>query len=649
MISVNGITVSFGGFTLFENVSFLVNSRDRIGLAGKNGSGKSTMLRLITGLQTPTAGAISKPNGITIAYLPQDMVHQHGKTVIDEAKTAFVEIQTLETRLSEINHALETRTDYHTDSYSNLITDITDITHRLEVLGSSNMDEEIEKKLKGLGFDRKDFNRQTSEFSGGWRMRIELAKLLLQKPDVLLLDEPTNHLDIESVQWLEEFMETFPGAVVLISHDKKFLDNVTTRTIEISNKKIYDYKTNYSHYLILREERREQQMAAARNQQKIINKTQILIDKNRAKASKAAFAQSLIKKLDKMDIVEVDEDDTSSIHFRFPPPQHSGMVVLTVKNAAKSYDQKKIFSNANFILEKGDRIAFVGRNGEGKTSMMKMIAGHTDFSGTIQLGHSVLMGSFEQDQAEKLDSGKTVYDTIEELAVGDIRSRIRNLLGAFLFSGEDVDKKVKVLSGGERGRLALCKLLLQPYNLLLLDEPTNHLDIRSKDILKRALLDYAGTLIIVSHDRDFMDGLVTKVYEFREGHVKEHLCDINEFMRKRKLERLIELKTAGSSQDNATKQENRSPAPPDSKRTKSAMPEYDEQLKQIQKKIKKIEEEIEGLEKTKSISDKKISAAGFYESSDTTAFFKEYDQLKAELDEKFRLWEELSRQLLLLN
>ncbi|HTA84614.1 MAG TPA: ABC-F family ATP-binding cassette domain-containing protein, partial [Bacteroidia bacterium] len=543
MISLNGINVSFGGTTLFENVSFLINPRDRIGLAGKNGAGKSTMLKLLAGEQSPTSGSIGKPKGVKIAYLPQDMVHQHGKTVLEETATAFAEIQQLENRLTEINHELETRTDYESDSYSNLITEITDVSHRLDILGSGNMDEEIEKKLKGLGFERSDFNRQTSELSGGWRMRIELAKLLLQKPDVLLLDEPTNHLDIESMQWLEEFMETFDGALVLISHDKKFLDNVTNRTIEISNKKIYDYKTNYSQYLILRQERREQQEAAAKNQQKIINKTQILIDKNRAKASKAAFAQSLIKKLDKMEIVEVDEADTSSIYFKFPPPAHSGKIVLTVENASKEYPGKPIFSGANFIIEKGERIAFVGRNGEGKTTMMKMIAKQTDFKGTVQLGGNILMGYFEQDQAEKLDVNKTVFDTIDELAVGDVRSRIRNLLGAFLFSGDDIDKKVRVLSGGERGRLALCKLLLQPYNLLILDEPTNHLDIRSKDILKRALLEYEGTLIIVSHDRDFLDGLVHKLYEFREGHVKEHLCDINEFMRKRKLERMVELKS----------------------------------------------------------------------------------------------------------
>ena len=637
MISVNSVTVSFGGSSLFENVSYLVNSRDRIGLAGKNGSGKSTMLRLIAGLQSTTAGSVSKPNGIKIAYLPQDMTHQHGKSVFEETRTAFIEIQQLEARLAEINHQLETRTDYESDSYSALITEITDISHRLDIIGSANMEEEIEKKLKGLGFDRKDFDRPSSELSGGWRMRIELAKLLLQKPDVLLLDEPTNHLDIESMQWLEEFMETYPGAVVLISHDRKFLDTVTNRTIEISNKKIYDYKTNYSHYLVLRQERREQQEAAAKNQQKIINKTQVLIDKNRAKASKAAFAQSLIKKLEKMDIVEVDEADTSAIHFKFPPPAHSGKILLTVKDASKDYPQKHIFSGGNFIVEKGDRIAFVGRNGEGKTTMMKMIAGHTDYKGTVQLGHNALMGYFEQDQAERLNPEKTVFDTIDELAVGEIRARIRNLLGAFLFGGDDIDKKVKVLSGGERGRLALCKLLLQPYNLLMLDEPTNHLDIRSKDILKRALLDYQGTLLIVSHDRDFLDGLVTKMYEFREGHVKEHLCDINEFMRKRKLERLNELKTN-------VKEKQEAKAKPLVEK-QEASEDNSKKIKQLENKIKNIEKDIEGLEVKKTESDKKIAAPGFYESADTTTFFNEYNQLKSKLESKFKEWEQLSAEL----
>jgi ATP-binding cassette, subfamily F, member 3 len=641
MISVNNISVGFGGFVLFENVSFLINDNDRIGLAGKNGSGKSTMLKLIAGLQTPTTGSIGKPNGIKIAYLPQDMVHQHGKTVFEEAATAFIEMQQLEARLTEVNHLLETRTDYESDSYSNLITEVTDITHRLDILGSGNRDEEIEKKLKGLGFDRNEFSRPTSELSGGWRMRIELAKLLLQKPDILLLDEPTNHLDIESMQWLEEFMETFPGALVLISHDKKFLDNVTTRTIEISNQKIYDYKTNYSHYLVLRKERKEQQEAAAKNQQKVIAKTQVLIDKYRAKASKAAFAQSLIKQLDRMDIIEVDDDDAASIHFRFPQPAHSGKIALTVENAGKAYGEKRIFSKANFIVEKGERIAFVGRNGEGKTTMMKMISGQTSFEGTVKLGHNVLMGYFEQDQAEKLDSNKTVLDTIDELAVGEIRSRVRNLLGAFLFSGEDVDKKVKVLSGGERGRLALCKLLLQPYNVLMLDEPTNHLDIRSKDILKRALLNYEGTLIIVSHDRDFLDGLVHKLYEFRDGHVKEHLCDINEFMRKRKLERLNEsrISVVEKKPVKVAAQGGEAKAP-------NGQADMSKQVKHLESKIKKTEDDIAELEKKISEIEKIINQPDFYEkSADTSKILADYQTLKTKLEEKFKVWEGFSEEL----
>jgi len=640
MISVNNVSVGFGGFVLFENVSYLINDNDRIGLAGKNGSGKSTMLKLLAGLQNPTTGSIGKPNGLKIAYLPQDMVHQHGKTVFEEAATAFIEMQQLEARLTEVNHQLETRTDYETDSYSNLITEVTDITHRLDILGSGNRDEEIEKKLKGLGFDRKEFSRPTSELSGGWRMRIELVKLLLQKPDVLLLDEPTNHLDIESMQWLEEFMETFPGALVLISHDKKFLDNVTTRTIEISNHKIYDYKTNYSHYLVLRKERKEQQEAAAKNQQKVIAKTQVLIDKYRAKASKAAFAQSLIKQLDRMDIIEVDDDDSASIHFRFPPPAHSGKIALTVENAGKAYGEKRIFSKANFIVEKGERIAFVGRNGEGKTTMMKMISGQTSSEGTVKLGHNVLMGYFEQDQAEKLDPNKTVFDTIDELAVGDIRSRVRNLLGAFLFSGEEVDKKVKVLSGGERGRLALCKLLLQPYNLLMLDEPTNHLDIRSKDILKRALLNYEGTLIIVSHDRDFLDGLVHKLYEYRDGHVKEHLCDINEFMRKRKLERLNE------SRISVVEKKPVKANSPGGGKSSASQADTAKQVKQFESKIKKTEEDIDELEKKISEAEKIINQPDFYEkNNDSAKVLADYQTLKTKLEEKFKIWEGFSEEL----
>ncbi|MCC6838103.1 MAG: ABC-F family ATP-binding cassette domain-containing protein, partial [Bacteroidia bacterium] len=587
MISVNSVTVSFGGYDLFDNVSFLVNPKDRIGLAGKNGAGKSTMLKLLAGLQNPTKGEISKPNDFKIGYLPQDMIHQQGKTVFEETATAFQEIQKLEDRLVVINHELETRTDYESDSYMKIIDELTEITHRLDVIGANNRDEEIEKILKGLGFERSDFNRPTAEFSGGWRMRIELAKILLQKPDILLLDEPTNHLDIESIQWLEEFMETYSGSVMLISHDKQFLDTVTNRTIEISNNKIYDYKTNYSRYLVLRQERREQQENAAKNQQKIINQTEVLIDKYRAKASKAAFAQSLIKKLDRMEIVEVDESDNATMFFKFPPPAHSGKIVLTVEHAGKKYGEKQIFSDANFILTKGEKIALVGRNGEGKSTMIKMIAKQIEFEGNVTLGHSVMMGYFAQDQAEKLDKTKTVFQTIDELAVGDIRKQVRTLLGSFLFSGDDIDKKVSVLSGGERGRLALCKLLLEPYNFLVLDEPTNHLDIRSKEILKKAIQDYEGTVILVSHDRDFLDGLVHKMYEFKNGQVKEHLCDINEFMQKVKMNRLNEM---NSSKNPFVKpKEAKQEAP----KADVKNDEREKELKQIKNQISKSEKEIE--------------------------------------------------------
>jgi ATP-binding cassette subfamily F protein 3 len=637
MISVNNITVSFGGFSLFENISFLINPKDRIGLAGKNGAGKSTMLKILAGEQNPTKGEIAVPNECKIGYLPQDMKHQAGRTVVEEAATAFVEIQKLEARIEEINKELEVRTDYESDSYSKLITDLTDIHARLDIVGAGNREEEIEKVLRGLGFERKDFNRQTSEFSGGWRMRIELGKLLMQKPDILLLDEPTNHLDIEAIQWLEEFMETYHGAVVLISHDKQFLDNITTRTIEIVNKKIQDYKANYSKYLVLRAERKETLENAAKNQQKIIDQTEALIDKYRAKASKAAFAQSLIKKLDRMERVEVEEVDNAAMRFRFPAPAHSGKIVLTVENAGKKYGEKQIFNDANFIITKGEKIALVGRNGEGKSTMMKMIAASIPFDGTVQLGHSVLPGYFEQDQEEKLDVNKTVFETIDDLAVGDVRKQVRGLLGAFLFSGEDIDKKVKVLSGGERGRLALCKLLLQPYNLLMLDEPTNHLDIRSKEILKKALMDYEGTLIIVSHDRDFLKGLCTKLYEFREGQVNEHLCDITEFMELRKLERLAELKSTVT-----IKEEVKKPKPVENTDNQ----EKEKQQKQLKNKITKLEQEIESLESKIADLDGKLSDPVFYEEAvKKNNFFNDYNQLKKDLESKMIEWEKYCEEL----
>lgn len=639
MISVNSVTVSFGGFALFDNISFLINPKDRIGLAGRNGAGKSTMLKLLAGEQNPTKGEIAVPRECKIGYLPQDMIHQHGRTVFEETETAFQEVQDLQKRLDDINHQLETRTDYESEGYMKLIEDLTDINHRLDIIGAGNVQEEIEKILRGLGFDRKDLLRQTSEFSGGWRMRIELAKLLLQKPDILLLDEPTNHLDIEAIQWLEEFMETFPGAVVLISHDKTFLDNVTKRTIEIVNQKIYDYKTNYSHYLVLRAERKEQQENAAKNQQKIIDQTEVLIDKYRAKANKASFAQSLIKKLDRMERVEVDEDNTAAMYFRFPPPAHSGKIVLTAEHAGKKYGEKRIFSDANFIITKGEKIGFVGRNGEGKSTMMKMIAKKVESEGSVVLGHSVLMGYFEQDQEEKLDQDKTVFQTIDDLAVGDVRKRVRNLLGAFLFSGEDIDKKVKVLSGGERGRLALCKLLLEPYNLLLLDEPTNHLDIRSKEILKQALLDYEGTIVMVSHDRDFMKGMCNRLFEFRDGKVKEHLCDITEFMELRKVERLNEL-------DLEKKAERKEPVTEKKIEKKPESSANEQEQKQIRNQIKKAEAEIEKLEAEIKACDEKLSDPKTYDKlANDKGFFDNYNQLKQKLETEMKLWEELSSKL----
>ncbi len=645
MVSINGVTVSFGGFNLFDNVSFLINPKDRIGLAGKNGAGKSTMLKILAGYQAPTKGEVSRPKDCKIGYLPQDMTHQHGRTVYEETESAFEEIKLLQAKLDDINHQLETRTDYESDSYMDLIHNLTDINERLNIIGADNTEEEIEKVLIGLGFQRKQFHMQTSEFSGGWRMRIELAKLLLQKPDVLMLDEPTNHLDIEAIQWLEDFMEIFSGAVILISHDKTFLDTVTKRTIEIVNQKIYDYKTNYSHYLILRQERKQQQENAQKNQQKMIDQTEVLIDKFRAKASKSAMAQSLIKKLDRLDRVEVDDMDTASVRFRFPPPAHSGKIVITAEHAGKSYGDKFIFGDANFIITKGEKIGLVGRNGEGKSTMMKMIADKIKYDGTIQLGHSVLMGYFEQDQEEKVDLDKTVFETIDELAVGDVRRQVRSLLGSFLFQGDDIDKKVKVLSGGERGRLALCKLLLEPYNLLLLDEPTNHLDIKSKEVLKQSLIDYQGTLVMVSHDRDFMTGMCDRLFEFRDGHVKEYLCDIKEFMEIRKVERLNELDLDKSGVKAVPVAEKKVAS------GASANSNFEEQEKkriktQIQSQIKKVEEQIELLEsEIKTIDDKLAVPATYEELTKNPNFFNGYNKLKKDLETEMTKWEDLSSRL----
>jgi ATP-binding cassette, subfamily F, member 3 len=637
MISVNNISVLFGGEPLFENISFLINKQDRIGLAGRNGAGKSTMLKLIVGLNNPTSGEIARPTDIKMAYLPQDLIHKNGKTVIEEAKEAFYEINEMNDRMNFLTKELEVRTDYESNAYGKIIDEVTEISHRLEIFGGGDMDGETEKILLGLGFTREDFLRLTDDFSGGWRMRIELAKLLLQKPDVLLLDEPTNHLDIESIQWLEDFLQNFEGAVVLISHDKIFLDNITKRTIEIVSGKIYDYKANYTRYLELRKERKQQIDNAVKNQQKYIEQTQTLIDKYKAKASKASFAQSLMKKLDRLDIIESEDNDQASMHFRFPPPASSGKIISRVENVEKKYDAKLIFSDVNLVIERGDKVAFVGKNGEGKSTLIKIINKILPHTGNVELGHNVKIGYFAQTQADELDGNMTVFETIDELAAGEIRKNVRNLLGAFLFSGEDVDKKVKVLSGGERNRLALCKLLLEPYNFLILDEPTNHLDIKSKEILKRALVNFEGTVVIVSHDRDFLQDLTNKVYEFRNQQVKEVIGTINEYLSQRKLDRLQELEK-GSIVNKVKKEKTLSVD------EKSAR---DKEQRTLKTKIEKIEQEIEVIEKEINGMDHFMNSSDFYaEGKDNSQYIKKYELTKADLRNKNAEWETLATQII---
>ena len=541
MISIDGLCVEFSGTKLFDNISFVINDTDKIALMGKNGAGKSTLLKILAGAKSATRGVISSPEGSVIAYLPQHLMTEDGKTVFEETATAFTHIHQTEARIAELNKELETRTDYDSDEYYKIIEELTSISEKFYAIDSTNYAEDVEKILLGLGFKREDFHRQTSEFSGGWRMRIELAKILLKKPDVILLDEPTNHLDIESIIWLEDFLKNQAKAVVLISHDKSFVDRVTNRTIELTMGRIYDYKVNYSHYLELRKERRVQQQKAYDEQQKMIAETKDFIERFKGTYSKTLQVQSRVKMLEKLELVEVDEIDTSALKLKFPPSPRSGNYPVIADGVGKKYDEKQIFSNASFTIERGDKVAFVGRNGEGKSTMVKSIMKEITFDGKLSIGHNVLTGYFAQNQASLLDEDLTVYQTIDNVAVGEIRTKIRDLLGAFMFGRDDSDKKVKVLSGGERTRLAMIKLLLEPVNLLILDEPTNHLDLKTKDILKQALLDYDGTLIVVSHDRDFLDGLVTKVYEFGGGKVTEHFETIQGFLEKKRMENLKEI------------------------------------------------------------------------------------------------------------
>lgn len=647
MISIEGLSVAFGGNTLFDNITYVINKKDRIALVGKNGAGKSTMLKIIAGLQAPTSGSVNMPKDLTVGYLPQQMNLSDTRTVMEEAEQAFSHIFELQSRIERMNTELSERTDYESEYYQELIERVSNANEQLALIGASNYQAEIEKTLIGLGFTREDFGRDTSEFSGGWRMRIELAKLLLQRPDVLLLDEPTNHLDIESIQWLESFLSTRANAVVLVSHDRAFIDNVTTRTIEISLGRIYDYQVNYSRYVVLRQERLEQQMRAYENQQKQIQDTEAFIERFRYKATKSVQVQSRIKQLAKLERVEVDEVDTSRLNLKFPPAPRSGDYPIIAEGVGKNYGSHVVFSNATFTIKRGEKVAFVGKNGEGKSTLVKCIMGEIPYTGTLKIGHNVKIGYFAQNQASLLDESITVFDTIDRVAVGDIRTKIRDILGAFMFGGEASDKKVKVLSGGEKTRLAMIRLLLEPVNLLILDEPTNHLDMRTKDVLKQAIRDFNGTVILVSHDREFLDGLVSKVYEFGGGQVREHLGGIYDFLESRKLDSLRELEqratVAKTEKDGNISKDSASPAKSeDSKLSYGEQKEFARRLRKAEKVVADIESEIAGLEKRIAEVEEKLATP---DGAADTSLYELHGQLKKQLDDVMWKWSEASEVL----
>ena len=627
MLNVHNLSVSFQGEYLFEEVAFMLNAGDRVGLIGKNGAGKSTMLKLLSRELKPDSGTIAADKDVRIGFLKQDIDFVKGRTILEEAYQAFGEIKTLEQKLDDIHHQIETRTDYESESYHNLLDMLSDYTHRFDLIGGYQYQGETEKVLLGLGFQRSDFDKLTDSFSGGWRMRIELAKLLLQNNDILLLDEPTNHLDIESIIWLEQFLTTYSGAVVIVSHDKMFLDNVTNRTIEISVGKIYDYPKPYSKFLELRQEIREQQLASQKNQEKKIQQTEKLIEKFRAKASKASMAQSLIKKLDKIDRIEVDEEDNAVMNVRFPVSVTPGKVVLEIDDVSKSYGEKEVLSHVSLLVERGSKIAFVGQNGQGKTTLAKMIIGETDYQGTIKLGHNVQLGYFAQNQADYLDGELTVLDTMYHAADDTNRMKIRDILGSFLFRGDEVDKKVKVLSGGERNRLALAKMLLSDFNVLVMDEPTNHLDIKSKNVLKKALQQFEGTLIIVSHDRDFLQGLTDKVYEFKNKNIKEYLGDIDFYLEQRAVANFREMEQQKETVSAPTKAAGNA---------EKLSFEQQKQQKAAQNKLNKIENQIAALEEELKQMD--IQMGQGVQSND---YYKEYEQKKRMLEELMTEWENL--------
>lgn len=640
MVSVQDITVSFGSFDLLTNISFLINDQDRIGLAGKNGAGKSTLLKIIAGLQSPTSGSVDMSRDVTIGYLPQQMRVDDTTTILNETITAFSEITGLSEEIEFVSSEIARREDYESAEYLNLCDHLTIIEERYRILGGSNYMAEAEQALLGLGFERKDFDRPTSELSGGWRMRVEIAKLLLRKPSLFLLDEPTNHLDIESIQWLESFLSVYQGAVLLVSHDKAFLDNVTKRTIEISLGKIYDYKASWSKYLELRKERREQQLAAYRNQQKMIEDAEKFIERFRYKPTKAIQVQSKIKQLDKIDRVEIEEEDNSAMNLRFPPAPRSGTIVIEAENLTKKYGDHVVLNNVNFKISRGDKVAFVGRNGEGKTTFAKIIKGDLSHTGILKKGHNVLLGYFAQNQDELMDDEKTVLSTIDDIAKGDIRTKIRDMLGAFLFRGDDVDKKIKVLSGGERSRLALVKLLLEPSNLLVLDEPTNHLDMRSKDILKQALVKFDGTLIIVSHDRDFLNGIVDKVYEFRNNTIKEHLGGIYDFLRNKKIENLRDIEKKEKDNLSAYIKEGTS----QNKQKYLEKKEYEKNLRKLRRRLEDCEAAIEKIEAEIRSVDKSFMEPG-NDSDLSEKSYMRYQELKEQLNAEMTKWTTYSEEL----
>ncbi len=646
MISINNLSVAFGGESLFDHVSFFINDKDRIGLVGKNGAGKSTLLKIIKNLQKADEGEVILPDGFTVGYLPQELQSQSTKSVMEETMTAFQDVVSMEILLRKDENEIGERTDYESDDYHKLLKRHADTLERYHMLGGQAIHVDIEKVLLGLGFERGELDRSLSTFSSGWQMRVEIAKILLQKPNLILLDEPTNHLDIESIQWLEEFLSSCNGALMLVSHDRAFLDNVTRRTIEISFGKIFDYKANYSGYIEMREERMESQLATYNNQQRQIRQVERFIERFRSKATKASQVQSRIKMLEKIDLVEIDHMDESAINFRFPKAPHSGKIILEAKNLSKDYPQRRVLNSLEFSVIKNDRIAFVGKNGEGKTTLSKIITGKAEYSGELKYGHNVVMGYYAQDQSDYLDPEKTVFKTIDDIAVGDIRPRIKGILGGFLFSGDDIEKKVKVLSGGEKSRLSLAKLLLTPANLLILDEPTNHLDMHSKDVLKSALLQFDGTLIIVSHDRDFLQGLTNRVFEFRHATIKEYLGDIYDFLEQRKMRTLSELNAAQQAAS-LVKEET---VVSQNKQTWEKKKENERKIRKVNTKIVKSEAEIEWIEKEMKMKEEMLGNPVKYQQQiQDGSLYREYENLKQTLKTEMHRWETLHYELELLS